>query len=28
VDFKFYAPGVGLIKDGPAKLISYGFPAR
>jgi hypothetical protein len=28
VDFKFYAPGVGLIKDGPAKLIGYGFPAR
>jgi len=28
VDFKFYAPGVGLIKDGPAKLIGYGFVGR
>jgi hypothetical protein len=28
VDLKFYAPDIGLIKDGPAKLISYGFPAR
>jgi hypothetical protein len=26
VEFKFYAQGVGLIQDGPLKLISYDFP--
>jgi hypothetical protein len=28
VDLKFYAPDIGLIKDGPAKLIGYGFVGR
>lgn len=25
VEAKFYAPGIGLIKDGPAKLVEFGF---
>jgi hypothetical protein len=25
IEYKFYAPSIGLIKDGPLKLISYGF---
>lgn len=25
VDFKSYAPGVGVVEDGPLRLVSYGF---
>ena len=25
VEAKFYAPGIGLIKDGPVKLVEFGF---
>lgn len=25
---KFYAPGIGLIKDGPLELVEYGYPGQ
>jgi len=27
-EFKVFAPGVGLIKDGPLRLVEYGVPAK
>jgi hypothetical protein len=27
-EHKYYAPGVGLVKDGDAELVEYGFPKR
>jgi hypothetical protein len=26
VEYKFYAPGIGMIKDGPLELVDYGVP--
>jgi len=27
-EYKIYAPGIGLIKDGPLRLVEYGVPAK
>ena len=27
-EYKYYAPGVGLVKDGPMKLVRSGFPKK
>ncbi len=27
-EYKYYAPGIGLVRDGSARLVSYGPPAR